>query len=234
MRDVAFSYGETLEPVLRDVSLQLRRGECVAITGASGAGKSTLMKIIAGIYRPDAGQVLINGVAAATMSSDALLRHVAYMPANGVIFHGTIAENLSRFGRVPDAQLRTMTDLLGLSRELSGLPQGYETEMDGSIGDRVPDGLRQRIALARVLALKPRLLLFDNADKGLDRESYNHVYRLMGRLKGKATMIIVSNDRNLLDLADRTYELNDGVLRKTDYADDRQLYDAKPYQQLDL
>jgi len=106
--------------------------------------------------------------------------------------------------------------------------------MDGSIGDRVPDGLRQRIALARVLALKPRLLLFDNADKGLDRESYNHVYRLMGRLKGKATMIIVSNDRNLLDLADRTYELNDGVLRKTDYADDRQLYDAKPYQQLDL
>lgn len=234
MGDVAFAYGETSAPILKSVSLRLERGDCIAITGASGSGKSTLLRIIAGIYRPDAGQVLVNGIEASSMSSDALLRQVAYMPADGAIFQGSIAENLSRFGRVPDAHVRAMTDLLGLTREVSALPQGFDTVMDGSIGDHVPDGLRQRIALARVLALKPRLLLFDNADKWFDRESYNHVYRLLGRLKGKVTMIIVSNDWNLLDLADKIYALEDGKLRETDDAQEHKLYEAQPYRQLQI
>ena len=211
LENVSFGYSQD-EKILRDVSLAIRPGEVVAIVGEHGAGKQTLLKLIAGIHPPDTGSIEVDGSSPHLYTSEALSEHIGYLPGAGVIFHGTIGENLSRFGKVPEARVKEICQLLGLDEEISMLPAGYDTKLEGTNADTIPPGLRQRIAIARVFATKPRLLLFYNADRALDKEGYNHVYRLLARLKGRITMMLVTNDQNLLRLADSFYRLENGTL----------------------
>ncbi len=210
--NVSFGY-DAGDSIVHNLSLAVRPGEVVSITGEYGAGKQTLLKLIAGVHPPHKGRVEVDGIAPHLYTSEALCDHIGYLPGNGIIFHGTIGENLSRFGRVPEDRVKEICELLGLEEEISMLPAGYDTRLEGTNADTIPPGLRQRIAIARVLASKPRVLLFYNADRSLDKDGYNHVYRLLARLKGRITMILVTNDQNLLRLADTHYRLeNRGLL----------------------
>lgn len=211
MENVSFGYG-TNEKILRNISISVRPREVVSIIGEHGAGKQTLLKLIAGIYPPDEGSVEVDGISPHLYTSETLSDHIGYLTSNGVIFHGTIGENLSRFGRIPEDRVKEICELLGLEEEISMLPAGYDTKLEGTNSDTITPGLRQRIAIARVLATKPRLLLFYNADRALDKEGYNYVYRLLARLKGRVTMILVTNDQNLQRLADSYYSLENCTL----------------------
>lgn len=231
VNNVSFAY-DGQEKLLDNVSLSLKPGEAVAISGEHGAGKQTLLKLIAGMIAPLTGEVKVNGVSPHLYQSEVLVEHIGYMPAQGAIFRGTIAENLSRFGRVPEEMVREISALLGLDEEVAVLPAGYDTPLDGSHSDTIPPGLRQRIAIARALMTKPRVLLFYNADRALDKEGYNRVYRLLGRVKGKATMILVTNDHNILQLADRHYYLEHGRLVEYGKADSGRLSNVHAYQEV--
>lgn len=211
IKDLCFSYPND-DPVLWKLNLKLRRGETIAISGENGAGKRTLMKLIAGGIAPTGGEILVNGVSPHILPSEILLDQVGYLPPVGMIFSGTIYENLSRFGCIPHDRVIEMAGLLAIDRDVSALPGGFDTQLDGSYSDGISPGLRQRIAIARVLAAKPRLVLFDNADQALDKGGYNQLYRLLGRLKGRATLVLVSNDRNIRQLADKSYVLEEGQL----------------------
>jgi ATP-binding cassette subfamily C protein LapB len=198
--------------LLRGLSLELRPGEAVAVSGARGAGKSTLLKLIAGVLPPTDGEVLVDGAPAASIGSRERAAHVGYMPTDATLFRGTIRENITRFGLTPEPNAREVTALLGLDRDVAKLASGFDTAIEGSALDTIPPGLRQRIALARALAPKPRILLFDNADKALDREGYALVFELLARLRDKTAMVIVSDDENIRSLADRRLVLTDGAL----------------------
>lgn len=211
LKNVSFAYNGQ-EKLLDDITLSIKPSEVIAISGEHGAGKQTLLKIIAGMLKPIEGTVLVNGVPPHLYPSEELVAHVGYLPPVGVIFKGTIAENLSRFGRIDEERVREMSGLLGLNQEVASMPAGYDTQLAGGNADAISPGLRQRIAIARVIAAKPRVLLFYNADRALDKEGYNSVYRLLGRLKGRVTMVLVSNDQNILQLADTTYHLENGRL----------------------
>lgn len=233
LKDVSFFY-EGQEKLLDNITLALKPGDIISISGEHGAGKQTLLKLIAGMHPPIEGSVRINGIEPHLYPSEELVAHVGYLPPDGVIFRGTIAENLSRFGRVPEERIHEMTKLLGLDQEIALLPAGYDTKLDGGHSDAITPGLRQRIAIARVLVSKPRVLLFYNADRALDKEGYNYVYRLLGRLKGLVTMVLVTNDQNILQLADTHYHLEQGKLIEDVDSGTGQFYHVHAYQELRL
>ena len=210
LEDVTFRYAETDAPVVRDVSLTLLPGESIAITGDRSTGKTTLLELMAGLHPPGRGSVLLNGKPASHYESETLMQQVGYMPTLGQLLHGSIFDNLTGFRpeRMDDAL--EAARLLGIDEAVKRLPTGYDTILESAAAEAVPPGLRQRIAIARVLIERPRILLFDNADRALDRNGYNHLFTLLGKLKGKITMVLVSDDKNILSLADRTLALADG------------------------
>ena len=215
-----FSYPKSVAETLSGIDIALNKGSAISIAGGQGSGKTTLLKLIAGIHKPDEGQVLVDGVPTTKYPIEKLNAHVGYLATNGTIFRGTIGDNLTRFGDVPIAQAMYVAKLIGLDKEIAALPAGLQTSLDGSSADSIPPGLKQRIAIVRVLASKPRIILFDNADKALDVEGYELVYRLLGRLRSLTAMVIVSDDENLRSLATQHYELSDGRLHARRSASD--------------
>lgn len=210
-----FRFNEDSPAIFNGVDLEIEKGSAVSISGPAGSGKTLLLKLIAGMHRPTSGTISINGLETTRFPPAALSRHVGYMSAEGIVFRGTIRDNITRFGEISSAQAMEIAEHMELHRDITALPGGLETKLDGLASDSIPPGLRQRIAILRALVSKPRILLFDNADKALDVNGYNQVYRLLGRLKSKTSMIIISEDENLRGLADRHYALDDGKLVET-------------------
>lgn len=233
IRNMGFGYKPD-SLILRDINLSLQLGDTISIGGDRGAGNTTLLKLMAGLYTPTKGEVFIDNVAATRYPARELVRHVGYLPMDGMIFRGTIWDNISAFGEHDAQHVSEIVRLLGIDSAIKNLPAGYDTKLEGGNADPVPPGLRQRIALARALAPKPRLILFDNADRALDKEGYNQVYRLLARLKSKATLVIVTDDRNIMRLARKHYVLAAGTLVERAAVGDDLRYDILPYQELRL
>jgi ATP-binding cassette subfamily C protein LapB len=219
---VGFRVSDKDQWMFRDISLRLKLGESIQISGNYGCGKTTLLKIMAGLYPATEGKVRIDDLNPLDYKPEALMGHIGFMPTQGVIFRGRIRDNLTRFGTIAEAQVRPIAAMMGIEQEVARLPRGFDTWMDGVEQDSVPPGLRQRIAIARVLAARPRILLFDNADRNLDRDGYRQIHAMLGRLKEKVAMILVTDDQNLARLADRHMILSDTGLVEINSKDESQ------------
>ena len=228
--EVSFGYDKTAPPLLHNISLNLKPGNSVAFSGSSGSGKTTILQMMAGLFIPTKGKLTINGASPHLVDPAILNRYVGYLAENGAIFYGTIRENLTFFGSVPEEDAMAAARMLGLDEAVAILPEGYETWLTDNVTDPVPPGLKQRIAIARVLANKPRIILFDNADRGLDKKGYNLVFKLLGRLKPKVILIIISDDRNILRLADREYFIKQGRLQETEPSDSK-IHNLLPFRE---
>jgi ATP-binding cassette subfamily C protein LapB len=201
--------------VLNGVTLAIAPGDMVALTGAPGSGKTTLLETMAGIHAPDAGSARLSGMEASAIPASERARYVAWLPMTGMILRGSIMDNLTGFDSKMRAHAIQVAQQLGIEQAISLLPSGYDTPMEGYATDVVPPGLKQRIAIARALLRKPRLILFDHADHGMDQESYVRIFEILARLKGHATIVAVTEDRNILSLADHVYALREGRLEQT-------------------
>lgn len=217
LENVSFGYADG-EPLLSHISLEAFPGDVIAIGGEKGSGKSTLLQLIAGLLTPNEGTASVDRIITCEHSMTELRGHVGYLPQQGAIFKGTILENITGFNASEEDifAAKEAGKLLGLDAVVDLLPKGYATVLSDSNADPVPPGVKQRIALTRILKNQPRLLLFDDADRALDKEGYNRLFRLMGSLKGQCTLIMVSHDQNLLSFADRFYTLEGGMLRNTE------------------
>lgn len=209
---LGFRYEEHGPWVVHGVNFSLAPGEVVAL-GGGGSGHSTLLRIIAGILPSSEGQVRIDGLDPACLLPSELAHHVAYIPSEPVLLRGTIAQNISCFDTTMMDRALEIAQLIGLDQLIAQLPYGYETTLDGALAETIPPGFRQRISIARALLHKPRLILFDQADRSLDRDGYHQLFRLIARLKGKASVIIVSDDKNMIRLCDRHLALEDGRIQ---------------------
>lgn len=209
---VSFRYCPGDDFILKDVNLDLQMGDSVFVSGAHGTGKTTLLNLIAGIYPPSEGDINIDGVHIDRYAPEDLVRHVGFIRTQALIFRGTVRDNITCFGQADEAQAKEVAALLEVDVDVAKLPGGFDTFLNGNNTDSISPGLKQRIAMVRVLANKPRLILFDNADRTLDRNGYALVYSLLARLKGKASLVLVTDDRNISALADRHYMLENGVL----------------------
>lgn len=213
IKDLSFAYKDSGDLIHKDVNISLSMDKTVLVSGTHGSGKTTLLKIISGVYGSDRGTIIINGQDIASYKNDELAKHVGYLNNQPVIFRGTIRDNITCFGETDIAEAREIADLLDVNKEVAQLPAGFDTFLNGNGKDVIPPGLQQKISIVRSLARKPKIILFDNADSMLDRHGYGLLYNFLAKLKGKAAMILVTNDANIADLADCKYLMEDGVLK---------------------
>ncbi len=210
LRDVTFGYGPEEPPIFSNLNLKVTPGEVIGISGHTGTGKSSLLMLITGVFRPTSGKVLLDGIDVADCDPYVIRPQIGYLPQNAVLFQGTILDNLTMF-RGPEAvdDALDAARSLGLDETIHRLPEGYETKVGDGAEDDLPAGTKQGIAMARVLAGNPRVILFDEANNAFDRKADLDLKHALEKLKGKATMVLVSHRPSILALADRIYDLRD-------------------------
>lgn len=213
LKNVSFRFNEDTPRILDNVSLSLKPGECIALKGEAGCGKTTLLNIMMGTLTPQSGSVMVDQQDMRKYDPDSVRQQIAYLPQDGVVFNGTLLENLTMFrGEEYQEEALRAARLLLLDKVADRLPNGFETRVGDGATDSLPRGIKQRVAIARALVNRPRIVLFDAATSGLDSTGDAVVRAVMERLKGKCTLVIVSFRPSLLKLADRTYELKEGKL----------------------
>ncbi|MCX5721248.1 MAG: ABC transporter ATP-binding protein [Nitrospirae bacterium] len=207
--DAWFAY-ENKAPVLRGVTLEVRKGETIAIVGPSGSGKTTMIDLLMGFIRPTQGDVLVDGVPLHQLNVNDWHRQCGYVPQEVSLFNETIRENLL-WGK-PTATAEEVEAAVRLSHAdefIQRLPQGYETVV-GSRGVLLSGGQRQRLALARALIRKPALLILDEATSSLDTESEFMIQKTLETLARSMSVVIVAHRLATIQRADRIYVMEQG------------------------
>jgi len=214
---LTFSYGkgkdgEDLPPVFLGVDLRVEPGQTIGIVGPSASGKTTLLSLMMGQFAPTSGVVRIDGYDLRECKSSDIHHQVAYLPQEAVMFSGTFLENLTMFREERADDALGIAGLLGLDNVAAGLPQGFETVIGVGAEDKLPRGTRQRIAIARAMVDKPRILLFDEANSFIDGPGDAMLLDLLAKLKGRVTTIMVTQRPSMLRLSDRVLEIRGDTL----------------------
>ncbi|MFK7968140.1 MAG: peptidase domain-containing ABC transporter [Rickettsiaceae bacterium] len=231
LRNLSFNYGENL--VFKNINLELKIPDSIAIRGDNDSGKATLMRLLSGIIKPTSGEVLIDGIPVTDYPSEELVKHIGYMSSNSVIFQGTILENITTFDEKMEYQAMQIAKILHLDKEIDLMPKGYDTIIGDGLADIVAPGIKQRIAIARALLHKPKIIVFHHADKGLDKEGYNLLIKFLNLVNTQTTTIIITDDHNINLLVSKEYLLKDGKLTEIEIKDSN-IYDVKPYKELKI
>lgn len=209
-RRVSFSYKDTDKHVLQDFNLSVKPGECIAFVGESGAGKSTVLSMVVGFYRPNAGQVLVDGVPMDELDMRLYRQKLAVVPQSTVLFSGSIRDNIT-FGLqdVPEEQVQNVIRMANLQDVVAQMPDGLDT-LIGEHGGKLSGGQRQRIAIARAMIRNPEIILLDEATSALDNISEFIVQEAMQELIRGRTTFIVAHRLSTIRNADRIVVMKNG------------------------
>jgi ATP-binding cassette subfamily B protein RaxB len=204
VKSLNFRYSEGEPWLLENVNLQIRSGECVAITGPSGAGKSTLLKLMAGLLQPQAGDVVINGHSVCA-SRAAVLGKVGFVLQDDSLFAGSISSNIAFASDVPDPErVQACARLACLHDEIMAMPMGYES-LIGEMGGALSGGQQQRLLLARALYQQPSILILDEATSHLDVPTEQRIAAMLSELR--ITRIFAAHRPDTVAIADRVLAL---------------------------
>ena len=211
--DVSFRYPARPDAqVLSHVSLSLRPGEVVALVGSSGSGKSTIAALLARLYDPESGRVLLDGRDLKELDPDWLRGQVGAVAQEPLLFSRSIADNI-RYARAnaTDADVEQAARTANAFDFVKGFPEGFDTKV-GERGVQLSGGQKQRIAIARAVLKDPRILVLDEATSALDAESEHLVKEALDRLmKGRTTLVIAHRLSTVVD-ADRVVVLDHGKI----------------------
>jgi len=216
LRNVAFRYPETDRDVLKDVNLTVRPGETVAIVGRTGSGKSTLLNLIARLYDPTGGSVVIGGVPAGAWPRGVLRRRLGIVPQETFLFSDTIRANIA-FGfdeGDPTRDAESVARQAGLGSDLSQFPQGLDTVI-GERGITLSGGQKQRVALARALALTRPVLLLDDAFASVDPGTEEQILESLFGLPERPSILLATHRRSALLRVNRIVVLDEGRIVAT-------------------
>ncbi len=217
LRDVHFSYDD--EPVLRGINLELKPGEKVAVVGASGGGKSTLVQVILGMYTPQQGEVLIDGVPVQRIGLPCLREHVATVLQHPALFNDTVRQNLTLGRDQADDELWRALRIAQLDKTVADMPARLETVI-GRQGVRLSGGQRQRLAIARMILSNPSVVILDEATSALDAETEHQLHRDLEDFLRQRTTLIIAHRLSAVKQADRACVFEDGRIIEEGHHDE--------------
>ncbi|BBD58045.1 peptidase [Nostoc sp. HK-01] len=198
--------------VLQNVSFRVRPQQTIGIIGQSGCAKSTLVNLLAGLYRPESGKILIDGVDIAAVSPSSLRNQIGFIAQDNFLFSGTILENITLYNQdFNHEQAIAAAKLAEAHSFIRELPLGYNTPV-GERGLRLSGGQRQKIAIARALITHPKILILDEATSALDPESERCLYQKLARLSQYHTTFIISHRLSSVRHTDHILVLDQGIL----------------------
>ncbi len=210
---LAFRHAQRPEAVLRNIQLQIKPGEMIAITGSSGVGKTTLLRVMAGLYPPTFGSVLVDDMDLRQIDPAEWRSQIAFLPETASFFYGSLAQNI-RLSR-PDASdadvMRALTEM-GLDSEERLTAGGLDKRLTAADIESFPDALKQRMALARCFIKDAPIFMLDNPAASLDTSSERHLLRKFAALKGRATVLFTTFRPSHMRVADRVIVLKDGQI----------------------
>lgn len=199
---IDFSYRKELK-LLHNFSMNINKGECIAITGQSGCGKSTISKLLLGLYKVENGMIWIDGQPYLKINNMEIRQKIAYVPQEPYLFNDSIKENI-RIGKLnaTDEEIENAAKIAHAHEFIMKFENGYET-MVGERGNKLSGGERQRIAIARAIIKDAPIILLDEATSALDNESEQFVNESLKSLINKKTIIMIAHRPSTIALADR-------------------------------
>ena len=205
---VSFRYEE--EPVLKEIAIEVKRGEVVAIVGPSGSGKTTIVNLLLRFYDPTEGAIRIDGTDVRDVTVASLREQIGLVTQDVVLFNDTVAANIA-YGRpdTPREAIAEAAHVANADQFIQALPKGYETVI-GERGVKLSGGERQRLAIARALLRNPPILVLDEATSALDTESERLVQQAIDRLMQHRTALVIAHRLSTIQHADRIVVLSDG------------------------
>lgn len=204
-KDVIFSYNSS--PVLERINLNIAQGCKIAIVGTSGAGKSTLVNLIPRFYEPKKGNVMINEKSIEVYILDDLRKNIQIVHETDYLFNMSVRENILLDETFSDEEFQQAMRISRVDKFINSLENGYDT-IAGERGSNLSDGQKQRIAIARAVIRKPKILIFDEATSGVDSQTEDEIFEELRKLD--MTLIIISHRLSTIRKTDKVVVLYEG------------------------
>lgn len=210
-KDVSFSYNEGKQ-ILCGVNFSIRAGETVGLVGPSGAGKTSIADLLLRLFKPNSGEILLDGVPSTAIALTEWRTHIGYVSQDVFLLNSTIEENIRFYNdEVTAEDIENATKQANIYDFIMGLPEGFKT-ITGDRGVMLSGGQRQRIALARALVGKPSLLVLDEATSALDTASEKLIQDAIHALRGSVTVFIIAHRLSTIENSDRLFVLDRGKI----------------------
>lgn len=204
-RELSYSYDGQSSSVFRDLNIRIAPGESVAITGPSGSGKTTLMKVLCGLFEPESGAVIVDGMDIQQIGVNNYHKMIACVMQDDRLFSGSVRENISAFtDHIDESWMIKCAKASYIHDVIMKMPMGYET-LIGELGEGLSGGQKQRIFIARALYRKPNVLFMDEATSSLDYESEQYINKAIKKLN--ITRVIISHRNTIIKSSDRIISL---------------------------
>lgn len=210
--DVSFRYGDADADVLEHISFTAEPGQTTAVIGSTGSGKSTLINLITRFFDVTSGKITVDGTDVRDMSQKHLRSKIGLVPQKGVLFSGTIATNL-RFGNknATDAEIAEAAEIAQATEFIESKPERYETPVAQG-GTNVSGGQKQRLSIARAIAKKPKIYIFDDSFSALDFKTDAALRKALSEKLGDSTVLIVAQRISTIINAEKIIVLDDGKI----------------------
>lgn len=199
------------QPVVNGVTLNIEKGEVLAVIGPSASGKSSLARALVGVWRAARGSVRYDGADVSQWDRESLGPYIGYLPQDIELFDGSVAENIARFGKVDADKVIEAARYAGIHEMVLHFPKGYDSQL-GAGGMKLSGGQRQRIGLARALYDNPPIVILDEPNSNLDEAGDAALIKAIKGMKERGTTVVLVTHRpSILGVVDKLLYLKEGV-----------------------
>ena len=222
LKNVCYQYPETTKLTLKNINLNINKGDKVCIIGKTGSGKSTLLEIILGLLKPAKGELFIDETNLFDKKHDNIRtwqKKVCFVPQKIFLLDTSIAQNIA-FGKdsnkINYEKLKSAANIAKINNYIESLPDKYSTRI-GEEGVKLSGGQKQRIAIARSIYRNAEVIVFDEATSGLDSNTENELMLQITKNLKNLTLIFVTHNKNIINYCDKVFEIKDGKLNSKDF-----------------